>query len=1034
MKKKCLSFLVLLLSLFMLVGVFPVRMTAEDNENTDVTDVSTEVLEEEQQEGEPAEEVETSEETEVSEEEIPVVEEQEETPEEELPADDEEVSRVEGPAEGVELPEILVEQEELTLASSDPTRDIPQGTSVSVSASKVTVTLNQVALEGTVQLYRMAANEYFEGDPYTGMSEEKGVKGTYLGTYLCNQLNEVTFNRYRNTGEDNLYCKYYLVRGGAIFGGPYYATSVDSMRSAPLYPAKTKKGIIHEMNETYALMEEFGGANTVVNMDLASLIYRNEDDEGNPVDNSARSNVIAFESNGEMFYFNAGYIQEIDSIVSTYSKMGVNVTFVVIAWGRSEDFTTYPRSLAYVSEVTWTLAFNTSNERGLRYFTACMEFLAERYSRGSSLGTVDKFIIGNEIDYTYDWCLLEPSRYTDANGVTHYTRVDFDVFMEEYARGLRIADLAVKKYNSEARVYTTFTHNWADARWETYIDENGQPYIGDTIRVYNSYAPKKCLDWLNSVDKARGDYDWGASFHPYPIGTSSNIPNYTDLHTDEYYSNIHSTHEGLETVKKVTGNWRTTPWVTCVNLEIYQQYFTQAANRYNGKEVRDVILTEASVCSSNSAGQFLPDAVEAIIYHSATNEYENKVSGERYPASYMKTLLLYRQAASIAAYYYRAAQVPCISDIAYFQPHDQDAEVTNKLGLMEVDGTKKPAYDVWKYVDTNLSYAYTNKYLKYLNMYYPEGEKKNSYYELMDLTNSGYWSGISEDTFNKNALVRTVESTGEQRSLVTDKQNYSADDPIFVTATGETGDIISLYKKGENYDAVEPIFSYSIGEVIGSITARSGKTLNILAYGQISMTREADATLRTGDYVILLERTDGEEPLSVDIHISGRYSIGTTNPVLKTDKDVYNIREDIIVTAGGGTDYWVGLYGKDDVTVGADGYVQLQANGDLMRKNITTIYWYYVNESPYIPGKPTVLQTTTHNGDSSNPSNTIAGGEYYLVLFDNRQYHVAKGSDNKPICKKITVVGDLDVPPLKSITYELEDPTDGFANGVVTIT
>ena len=91
-----------------------------------------------------------------------------------------------------------------------------------------------------------------------------------------------------------------------------------------------------------------------------------------------------------------------------------------------------------------------------------MEFIAKRYS-DKETGFVDQFIVGNEIDYTYDWYLIQPGV---VNGL--YQRADFNTFMEEYARTFRLADLAVKKYNKSTKVLVSFTHNWAESSLASY--------------------------------------------------------------------------------------------------------------------------------------------------------------------------------------------------------------------------------------------------------------------------------------------------------------------------------------------------------------------------------------------------------------------------------------------------------------------------------------------------------------------------------------------------------------------------------------
>ena len=60
-------------------------------------------------------------------------------------------------------------------------------------------------------------------------------------------------------------------------------------------------------------------------------------------------------------------------------------------------FMTYPEARDY--DKNKIFAIDTSTELGANYFTAAMEFMAERYSReDGEFGWVHRFVIGNEID------------------------------------------------------------------------------------------------------------------------------------------------------------------------------------------------------------------------------------------------------------------------------------------------------------------------------------------------------------------------------------------------------------------------------------------------------------------------------------------------------------------------------------------------------------------------------------------------------------------------------------------------------------
>ena len=565
---------------------------------------------------------------------------------------------------------------------------------VSAGAEEIKISIPAFG-SGEASIYVCNADEYFSGDTMTGLSENKGSVGTAAAAVTLGTAQEITLPRYADDGSDQIYKKFYIVQNGSIIKGPYYAADITAKRNIPSFAMNTKKGLTYEDRNTVSAAVEIGASNTVVNMDLGQMILANEDTSGNPIDHSGEANVIPFESNGRTYYFDAPYVASRDERITSFSREGMNVSLVIIAMNRT-DLSRYPSSLVYpgtANEVE-TMAFNTSNEKGRDYWIAAMEFLADRYSVSAENGLVDKFIIGNEVDYTYDWYLIVPQK--DANG--RYNRADFNTFMEEYARTVRLANQAIKKYNASAKAAVSITHSWALSRQYSYLYD-----LDNTNRLYNSYAPKEMLDWMSSIEKARGDYDWCISAHPYPVGTTPSNPTANDLNP-------------INKMRPVTGDWRTSPWITSVNLELYQQYLEQPENMYNG-QVREVILTETSICNIDKAT-------------SSPEDYERSIC---------------EQAASIAQYYYRAANVDCITEIAYFKLHDSE---NYNLGLIGSDGAAKPAYTVWKYVDTNITFDIANRYLPYIT-------SAGSYRDIMDLTKSGYdWNSKWSE---KNIIRRNVE-------------------------------------------------------------------------------------------------------------------------------------------------------------------------------------------------------------------------------------------------------------------------------------
>ena len=568
---------------------------------------------------------------------------------------------------------------------------------VSVGETEIVVDLANLGETGSAVLYRVESNAYIAGDAYTGKSTQILSQGEQIGEYTCGTTDQIVFDRYSEDGSDNLFDKYYLVQEGTIISGPVYATEIASVRAIAAFDTHTKKGLTMEDSSTIEEAKRMDVGNTVINMNFTELIVASEDKNGNPRDLSGRSDLLTYESNGKVYYFSKNYIEHLDRMIGDYSKAGINVTMVIISFVSTLN-DEYPESLKYFSgnksAYRQTLAFNTANERGMEYWVAAMEFIADRYSRSAETGLVDKFVVGNEIDYAYDWYLLEPMT-KDANGYFN-APVDFDIFMEEYARTLRLANLAVKKYNSEAKVCVSLTHNWAESCYEAYRANK------KSVR-YNSYAPKDMFDWLIENEGARGDYDWGLAVHPYPVGTTPSNPSKTDA--DGTYG------------KPITGDEDTTPWITVSNLELYQLYLERPENLYNG-HLRTVSLTETCICSVGAT-----------------------------ESNY--TVSTYEQAANIAQTYYRAANIPCIDQVAYFQLHDQTT-TPYKLGLMTADGEKKPAYDVWMNIDKVTTFEYADQYLPYIS-------DVTGYRDLMEVVESDYDWNAAWDLGNIITETFTVE-------------------------------------------------------------------------------------------------------------------------------------------------------------------------------------------------------------------------------------------------------------------------------------
>jgi len=845
---------------------------------------------------------------------------------------------------------------------------------VSATDENIVIDIKSMGMNNKATLYRVGANEYLKADSISGIVE-KNVTGKKVGTFSMNKAKTFKLTRIGSDGHDKLYDKYYVVSNGSIIRGPIYTTSVDAMRGDVTLDVPSKKGLVDELDEqSFEIAEDVGSNWTAVNIDFTDLILANETADGKPIDNSS-ANADTIEVNGKTYYINSSAVAQLDSRVARYTKMGINVVGVCISFVETESSSKYPRALKYIDDARWTNGFNTSNDLGRDYFIAGMEYLANRYSKGNK-GLICNYVIGNEVDYSYDWYEIIPNNSVDGKKLpprgSKYlrdgeieTRADFDAFMEEYSRTLRLANLAVKQYSEDISVGISLSKEWAKSKGEQ------QGATPSKNKRYDSYRPKEMLDWLNYYTKKSGDFDWSVTQHNYPVENGNAAAVETGL-------------TGATPV--VTGDPDTSTMITQSNMEVVQMYLDRKQNLYRGN-AREIYLTENGSSSGSEVGT-----------HSLEMQKE--------------------QAAAVAQHYYRAASLPSVKSIIYYKITDRAAEGSTsfKLGLLDTNGQKKLAYDLWKYIDTSRSFDISKKYLGSIS-FLKDGQEYskakgniNSYLDVMSIVKSNFdWSKY----WNEDAMTPIkLEETKDEAALSTDKTVYGADDPILVTASGSSTDLVGLYKRGETVKDT-PIYSYEVGGETGGMKHKSGKTYDIRAYGIASVNRLEDAKLPAGEYTIILS-SDEEELLSINITITGKSAFEGVKKVT-TNKTTYMVGEDIIVTASGTGSDWVGLY-----KVGEKADSALNGGSE-------SIYWYYVNNGTQISGKPFVLQNGYQNVNSSNPGKVVAAGEYYLVLLENDGYKEIARTET------ITIEGSKS-EGLVSATYELDNATDGFSNGTVTIT
>jgi len=243
----------------------------------------------------------------------------------------------------------------------------------------------------------------------------------------------------------------------------------------------------------------------------------------------------------------------------------------------------------------------------------------------------------------------------------------------------------------------------------------------------------------------------------------------------------------------------------------------------------------------------------------------------------------------------------------------------------------------------------------------PAGE-----YKVVLCANGGY------DVVSQVDITITKNTAPVERSLVTDKTEYKAGEPVMVTASGTGSDWVGIYLKDDVVDSianggVESIYWYDVKD-------HNGESFDI-SKGKPNKTRSDLYDLPAGEYkVVLCEDGLYTVAKQVDITITGNAPV--VEKTITTDKDVYEVGEPIMVTATGTAKDWAGIYLKND---GVD-----PDNGGK-----TSVYWYYVADgNPYNSGDSVDISKVERKNDDRSDLFGLPAGEYKVVLLGNDGYGV----------------------------------------------
>lgn len=362
----------------------------------------------------------------------------------------------------------------------------------------------------------------------------------------------VTAPRTDANGTDNLFSQYLVTVDGKPIGSPHFADNLTMHpENTSDYPDVTdKKGLQVQMTDD---AESLGVKHAGINVDLAEIMRNTK---------TAASD-IEFTSGGRKYYFDPAAVSALDTQIKALSDNGTLVNLIVLVYRHDDDPTSAANILVHPDAARQpgagpVFGFNTVTDEGVRYTTAAMQFIADRWSQpDEKFGKADGFIVGNEVDAQWAW--------------SNSGEKTIDELLNDYSRALRIMSLASRNVATNSRTYTSLTHAWT-------VGAGANP---DEMAPTRFYKAKDVIDKLNAISKAGGDFPWFVAFHPYPA----------DLFKPDFWNDKAATDDIA------------TQLITFKNIQVLPRYLAASNLLYKGQP-RRIILSEQG-CNTPGSGDNL---------------------------------------------------------------------------------------------------------------------------------------------------------------------------------------------------------------------------------------------------------------------------------------------------------------------------------------------------------------------------------------------------------------------------------------------
>lgn len=359
---------------------------------------------------------------------------------------------------------------------------------------------------------------------------------------------------------DRLLSRWLVVKVGADGEDPLsaarYADEVEARAVLPVTVPRSKKGLggYHEGRAGLGdELDRLGIDSITVNLALNRYLT-----------SRPKADSIAFSYCGRTFHANGKAVASLDRTLLAAARRQALVLGILLV-PKAADWDA-PRLGGIMQHPDCEPAgifsmANVTSEEGVLHYAALLHFLAERYMRpGLPFGRLHHWIVHNEVDAGWTWtnCGEKPPL----------------LYVDQYHKSMRIAQLIARQFDAGARAYASLTHYWTETA---------------SVR----YTPsREILRHLLGFSRVEGDFDWGIAYHPYPESLRE-PKTWLDRRALFRYD---------------------TPLITFKNIEVLDAWVRLPENRFLGRTIRSVHLSEQGPNSPDYSEKALAEQAASMAY------------------------------------------------------------------------------------------------------------------------------------------------------------------------------------------------------------------------------------------------------------------------------------------------------------------------------------------------------------------------------------------------------------------------------------